>query len=680
MARADSWLADGWLWDQITIGDQPPSRTACAANPSSSSSAPPSTEDCITLLRPVPATCSYYSASHTSAVVVVVVVVAFVMFVSDASCLKSHDYDCFYASVFENEDPTLRTRPLAVQQKQIVVTCNYEARRRGLYKLQLIKDAKRLCPDVVIVLGEDLTRFRNASKELYMLLRSFSWNQKVERLGFDEVFMDVTDIVDYNLALLNPHDLSNSFFCLEKDDPTVGFAFDASRPAGCTFPEGTANTSVLVPPLDELRLRLHLGSHLAQHLREALRLQKGYTCTAGVSTNKLLSKLVGTVHKPDAQTTLLPPYGDTGDGIDNVTSLMDHFEVGKVPGIGCKITQKIRDFLQQKQLQENESSLDSSAEPQPLLVGTVRNHPSINIEALTQLLSGPGTRHDTPTRVWQFLNGCDTTEVGGARDVPRQISIEDTFGRLDTEQDVIRELKKLAQSLVRRMHTDLVASDEDPIPEDTVEPDGPSRRRWLAFPKTIRLSTSLRLPRKPNAPRSFSARSSRSAPLPGWVFSTKESVNAVADRLVTEVLLQLFRKLHPGKKGWDLSLMNVAVTNMNDAASEKGGPGRDIGDMFRTQDEVLRQWSVNDGPEAGDGDVRYGGDDDDGVGDGMRIEAGTEQRPNEPAVQDTADVDVDVWESEDEDMFDDENFRCEQCAAIMPLYARLPHERWHMAL
>jgi DNA polymerase iota len=74
-----------------------------------------------------------------------------------------------------------------VQQKQIIVTCNYEARRQGLHKLQLIRDAKKQCPDVVIVLGEDLTRFRDASKELYGFLRNFSWSGKVERLGFDEV-------------------------------------------------------------------------------------------------------------------------------------------------------------------------------------------------------------------------------------------------------------------------------------------------------------------------------------------------------------------------------------------------------------------------------------------------------------------------------------------------------------
>lgn len=98
------------------------------------------------------------------------------------------DYDCFYASVVENENPALKSVPLAIQQKQIVVTCNYEARRRGLYKLQLITEAKKVCPDIVIVLGEDISRFRDASKELYKFLTQAVWSGRAERLGFDEVW------------------------------------------------------------------------------------------------------------------------------------------------------------------------------------------------------------------------------------------------------------------------------------------------------------------------------------------------------------------------------------------------------------------------------------------------------------------------------------------------------------
>lgn len=89
--------------------------------------------------------------------------------------------------MFEASNPALKSLPFAVQQKHIIVTCNYEARRRGLYKLQLIKEARRICPDVIIELGEDISRFRDASKELYNFVKEFSWNGKIERLGFDEV-------------------------------------------------------------------------------------------------------------------------------------------------------------------------------------------------------------------------------------------------------------------------------------------------------------------------------------------------------------------------------------------------------------------------------------------------------------------------------------------------------------
>ena len=97
------------------------------------------------------------------------------------------DYDCFYASVFEVEHPAWKSRPLAVQQKQIVVTCNYEARWRGLRKLQLIREAKQICPELLVVLGEDLSRFRDASKDLYHFLRPVVWGGRVEKLGLDEV-------------------------------------------------------------------------------------------------------------------------------------------------------------------------------------------------------------------------------------------------------------------------------------------------------------------------------------------------------------------------------------------------------------------------------------------------------------------------------------------------------------
>ena len=224
-------------------------------------------------------------------------------------------------------------------------------------------EAKKMCPDMILVLGEDLTRFRNASKDNYNFLRGYSWSNKVERLGFDEVrfttmtkggavcivaeseqvFMDVTDLVDYNSTLLNHNDLTCSFFHLDCHDPTVGFPFDASSVFGHTFPATPANSTSQIASINsassndsaDLLLRLCLGSHLARHLRHQLEHEQGYTCTAGIGTNKLISKLVGSLNKPKGQTTLLPPYNpDASDGRSNVIDFIDGHDIGKIPGIG----------------------------------------------------------------------------------------------------------------------------------------------------------------------------------------------------------------------------------------------------------------------------------------------------------------------------------------------------------
>ena len=90
-------------------------------------------------------------------------------------------------------NPYLQNKPLGIQQKHIIVTCNYVARERGLTKLMRISDAKKKCPDLVLVNGEDLTKYRDFSKRVNELLLSIT--PHVERLGFDENFLDVTKLV-----------------------------------------------------------------------------------------------------------------------------------------------------------------------------------------------------------------------------------------------------------------------------------------------------------------------------------------------------------------------------------------------------------------------------------------------------------------------------------------------------
>jgi nucleotidyltransferase/DNA polymerase involved in DNA repair len=87
------------------------------------------------------------------------------------------DIDCFYVQC-EEIDRGMRDgnreeldRPLAIGQKHIVVTCNYVARSRGVTKLMSKTDAMRICPDLRIVDGSDLRRYRTHSRSVYEAFR-----------------------------------------------------------------------------------------------------------------------------------------------------------------------------------------------------------------------------------------------------------------------------------------------------------------------------------------------------------------------------------------------------------------------------------------------------------------------------------------------------------------------------
>jgi DNA polymerase iota len=448
--------------------------------------------------------------------------------------------------------------------------------------------------------------------------------------------------------------------------------------------------------LDPLHLRLALGSHLAQYLRLRLESEKGYTATVGISTNKLLSKLVGNTYKPNAQTTLVPPYtanGDDEEAKDNVTSFIDDHEVGKIPGIGFKIAQKLRANVLSRSTNFDDSLVYGGTKA-AVRVHDVRTHPGVGPEMLERVLGGPGVPHGIGARIWGLLNGCDDTEVGQAREVPRQISIEDSYVRLDTLEEVVKELGMLAKKLIERMHTDLLEEEED----DQVSKDaslGPSTtlKRWLAHPKTIRLSTRPRPPQNPDGSRNRSfARISKSAPMPTFMFNLRDNSHVLVDKLLTQTLIPLFRQLHPEKKGWNLSLVNIAVTNMADAASEKGGVGRDISKMFKRQDEVLKQWKIEEEPVAGaeetmediqpsksvlaepakklEQDLRSTDVLRQSLGRGGSEDFSTPSQKDDTVI-------ADDWGSEDDEIMNEDSFRCGECGAIMPTFAMGAHYRWH---
>ena len=75
--------------------------------------------------------------------------------------------------------------------------------------------------------------------------------------------------------------------------------------------------------------RLVLGAVIARELRSLIRREHGLTTSAGVSYNKLLAKLGGSLHKPDDQTILGP------GGLNTV--LDPGRRVNSIPGVGRRM-------------------------------------------------------------------------------------------------------------------------------------------------------------------------------------------------------------------------------------------------------------------------------------------------------------------------------------------------------
>jgi DNA polymerase iota len=485
-------------------------------------------------------------------------------------------------------------------------------------------------------------------------------------------------MIDHNVGLLNQHDLEHSFFCLDKQDPTVGFAYDATKPRGPTYPALSGDRTGIALTLDALTLRLIVASHLADFIRTRLEHERAYTATVGVSTSKLLAKLVGNVNKPNNQTTLVPPYGTADEGLDvdsNVTRFMDAHEVGKVPGIGFKLAHKLRTYVLRREPAFEPYTVRDHEDQ--VKVGEVRQSPGMNAAKLQDILGGPGAPKDIGLRVWELLNGLDNSEVLEARSVPTQISIEDSYQGLSHFDAVKQELRILAASLIRRMRTDLTEEEEDDDPNLPVSNNESHRRpmktRWLAHPRTIRLSTRRRSSRNADGSRDYSfqnSRVSRSAPAPTYIFNLGDSVEALAERLVEENLLSMFRKIHPDRAFGELSLINIAVTHLVETAGDqKQSSGRDIGKMLRQQESVLKDWKVSEADE-------------------QRLPRFDKQYSSvqpilaaEPNIKTVTAVDAQdaAWEESDDEELSS-NDLCHVCGASIPHFALAAHALYHEAL
>lgn len=106
------------------------------------------------------------------------------------------DMDAFYVNVHILDHPDDANRPLAVggqpQNRGVVASASYEARKLGVRSAMPMSTAVRLCPQLKIV-SANWSRIRECSGQVMEILRQHG---RVEQMSVDEAYLDLSDTND----------------------------------------------------------------------------------------------------------------------------------------------------------------------------------------------------------------------------------------------------------------------------------------------------------------------------------------------------------------------------------------------------------------------------------------------------------------------------------------------------
>lgn len=102
------------------------------------------------------------------------------------------DMDAFFASVEQRDNPDLRGKAIAVGfdgPRGVVSTASYEARKYGVHSAMSIAQAKRLCPDLIIVPCRH-EHYQEVSAQIHRIFKDYT--DLIEPISIDEAYLDVT--------------------------------------------------------------------------------------------------------------------------------------------------------------------------------------------------------------------------------------------------------------------------------------------------------------------------------------------------------------------------------------------------------------------------------------------------------------------------------------------------------
>jgi DNA polymerase iota len=555
------------------------------------------------------------------------------------------DLDAFYVSASRLRDASLIGLPVGIRQKALFATISYEARARGVKKLASIRDGMAMCPEMVVVNGEDLSYFRKVSMQVFKLVSSMVWQGRVEKLGMDELFCDVTEMIDAQMAEYEQNQTETAF------PAPVGFITPAA-----------SEQQVVNGNIDRLHRytrKLLLATQLAQKIRSRVAEEVGLTSSAGIASSKLMAKLVGNTHKPNHQTVFAPLNPE--QSLNDVQLFLDPYSLRSLNGFGHVIVDKMCSQAA-KSIGNGEKDFPSSQ----LTVALARQ--IFDWQSLKDMF---GLR--LATRLYSLLQGQDDEPVIKAPEFPAQISIEDTFrGRGLAGAALLDMILKLSESLLRRLEAELLDYDEKdasklqyaliekPVLFDENENLGaglkikirdyeevggsdfkPEKYQWKRYPLSVRLSVR----------QAWGNRVSRQGKMPVEIFDLSINRRNRA-QILAHNLESILKAIYAseGDKDQGCNLVNIAALDLSPHR-----PAKAIGGYFATRkQETIADPAVREQQNI---DLAF-----------------LKELPPDLRAELAREYNLDL--TDDSTTEQDEPLRCEWCGQIQSSWLQHDHARW----
>ena len=103
------------------------------------------------------------------------------------------DMDAFYASVELKDRPELKDLPVVISShhpRAVIAAASYPARKFGLRSAMSMSQAKKLCPQVLVI-EPNFEKYRAVSTQIHQIFQRYT--HIIEPLSLDEAYLDVTE-------------------------------------------------------------------------------------------------------------------------------------------------------------------------------------------------------------------------------------------------------------------------------------------------------------------------------------------------------------------------------------------------------------------------------------------------------------------------------------------------------